>query len=105
MNLKRIYRYLKPLTDFRDARRRGFKAFYAIPISPAEFLNIYIVLPETALRDPGRKLVLDHMFTFKARNGREYLAWRFIEHPLENVQVSNSVQSLESEQELDLVPF
>jgi len=105
MNLKRLYRYFKPLTDIRDSGRKGYKAFYMSPINPAEFLNIYIVLPETALKDPGRRLVLDHMFTFKARNGREYLAWRFIEHPSGIVQASSFVQYLESEQESDLVPF
>jgi hypothetical protein len=79
MNLKRIYRYFKPISDVKDCENKeGYVQFYARPINFADFLSILFIVPDKAFKNPNISIVLDHIFTFKAKNGKEYIAFRFI---------------------------
>lgn len=74
MNLGRLYRYFKPVSEVR--KQGQYMCFYAVPIE--DLCPVYIAVPEEAFLDHKKQIVLKHIFTFTARNGREYVAFRFV---------------------------
>ena len=52
MNLKRIYRYFKPISDVKDCENKeGYVQFYARPINFADFLSILFIVPDKAFKN------------------------------------------------------